>query len=148
MISGTEIEDAVRVGDGLHQVRSALQPEGRAAQQPAIEHAGEYVLRSDVLVQASEAVLAPASERTSCPDEVFEYPWPTEEACSVAWCESRWQPWAVNGSSYGLFQLWSGWASHYGVPLVGLSDAVINTRLAFLVWRDHGRWSLWSCKPG
>ncbi len=87
------------------------------------------------------------SEADGCPAVIFQYDWPTGEACRVAFCESRFDPDATNGANRGLFQLWTGWASYYDVPLVGLSDVRVNVELAYLIWRDHGKWSAWSCKP-
>ncbi len=84
----------------------------------------------------------------ACPTAIFEYDWPVEEACRVAWCESRFDPTARNGASLGLFQIWSGWARHYNVDPAGLaSDPVVNTWVAYHIWRDHGRWSAWGCSP-
>jgi hypothetical protein len=74
------------------------------------------------------------------------------EAMSVAWCESKWSPWAVGdgGSSLGLFQLWNGWFAAFGFPAEVWSNPVANATVARLVLERRGRWGGgggWSCAP-
>lgn len=88
-----------------------------------------------------------AGGEPSCPSEVYEYSWPHDEACQVAWCESRYDAGAINGSSLGVFQLWEGWGPAYGVRVADLFNVSDNVRVAYYVWRDYGGWDQWSCKP-
>jgi hypothetical protein len=74
------------------------------------------------------------------------------EAMSVAWCESKWSPWAVGdgGNSLGLFQLWNGWFAAFGFPVEMWSNPVVNATVARLVLERRGRWGGgggWSCAP-
>ena len=68
----------------------------------------------------------------------------------MAWCESRYNPLAVgdNGNSLGLFQLWTGWAKWYGVPVEALLNIETNTAVARAVLEHRGRWGGaggWTC---
>ena len=58
---------------------------------------------------------------------------------AVAWCESRFQPWATNGRYSGLFQL--GWSPF------GLSpyDPVANALSAAQTVAHDGSWRQWEC---
>jgi hypothetical protein len=74
----------------------------------------------------------------------------SEEACAVAWCESKYNPAAIGdeGRSLGMFQLWTGWAKWYGVQPEQLLDPVVNTAVARAVLEHRGRWGGaggWSC---
>lgn len=79
--------------------------------------------------------------------------WPAEwreEAKAIAWCESRFRPWAVGdgGNSLGLWQLWYGWARPAGYEPDQLYDPVVNSRTALYVRTTRGRWGGgggWSC---
>lgn len=64
-----------------------------------------------------------------------------ETAMRVAYCESRYQPWAVeaSGSHYGVFQLDP--SLHGSVP----ADVDGQVRQAAALWAKAG-WSPWSCK--
>lgn len=85
-----------------------------------------------------------------------------EEALAVAWCESRWSPWATgaslpasegnlpqaqHGEIYGLFQLWGGWFPWAGEDLERWMDPVTNARVALHLYQRDG-WRQWQCKPG
>jgi hypothetical protein len=83
--------------------------------------------------------------------------WPESaipEALSVARCESRFSPFAVNGGNFGLYQIneTSGatirgpWFTYWGLPHDLWSDAVTNARVALWIWQ-MSRWSNWSCRP-
>ena len=63
------------------------------------------------------------------------------ELRAVAWCESRYDPFAANGRYLGLFQL--GW-----VPF-GMSpyDPVANALSAALTVAGDGSWRQWTCQP-
>ncbi|GIV04029.1 MAG: hypothetical protein KatS3mg015_2859 [Fimbriimonadales bacterium] len=74
------------------------------------------------------------------------------EAMLVAWCESKWSPWAVGdgGNSLGLFQLWNGWFAAFGFPAEMWNNPVANATAARLVLERRGRWGGgggWSCAP-
>jgi len=83
---------------------------------------------------------------SACPAEVASYPWPVAEACAVSYCESRWQADAIGGDNWGYFQIWSGWARYYGVPVHDLLAPATNVRVAYAIWRENG-WGPWACKP-
>lgn len=79
--------------------------------------------------------------------------WPVEwraEAKQIAWCESKWSPYAVgdSGSSLGLFQLWTGWFAPAGYSPAQAFDPVVNSRAALYARQLRGRWGGgggWSC---
>lgn len=81
--------------------------------------------------------------------------WPREleaEALAIAWCESRWSPFASgdNGNSLGIFQLWYGWFPAMGYDVLDWSDPVVNASVALRVYQSRGRWGGaggWSCAP-
>ncbi len=66
---------------------------------------------------------------------------PYRELATVAWCESRLDPFATNGRYHGLFQL--GWAPFGLDPF----DPVANALSAALTVRRDGGWRQWECKP-
>lgn len=85
--------------------------------------------------------------------------WPAglhDEALRVAWCESRWSPYAVGdgGNSRGLFQLnVATWFAYAGEGPEMWADPLTNARVAWAVMgydagRGYERWRQWSCKPG
>jgi hypothetical protein len=67
--------------------------------------------------------------------------WPCEEALTVAWCESRYDPRAVGThGEKGLFQMHPAfWGA---VP----EDPVGQVAQAFAIWQQHG-WEVWTCRP-
>lgn len=75
-----------------------------------------------------------------------------EIALEIAWCESRFSPYAVGdgGRSVGLFQLnydtWYRYAGYYGHQY---HDAVVNALVAKKVWeydrQRYGKPHQWSC---
>ena len=84
--------------------------------------------------------------------------WPAElvpAALSVAWCESKWSPWADgdSGRSKGLFQVNLGtWFPYAGEDPAQWADPLTNARVALAVYRyDIARgqapWTQLSCKP-
>lgn len=85
--------------------------------------------------------------------------WPAEwhdDALAIAWCESRWSPYAVGdgGNSRGLFQLnVATWFAYAGEGPEMWADPLTNARVAWAVMgydagRGYERWRQWSCKPG
>lgn len=58
---------------------------------------------------------------------------------SVAWCESRFQPWATNGKYSGLFQL--GWSPFGFSPY----DPIANALSAAQTVAHDGSWRQWEC---
>lgn len=126
----------------------------------ALYHPGETVPFAQVVVErARDRVAAHGGQLDRAElDAVLEVAgWPPElrqQAAEVAWCESRWSPYAVGdrGNSLGLFQLWSGWFSWAGVGVENWNDVVSNAQVALAVARRdiaRGRspWAQWSCKP-
>lgn len=84
--------------------------------------------------------------------------WPAElhdEALAVAWCESRWSPYAVGdgGNSLGLFQLnVATWFRYAGENPALWADPLVNARTALATYyydlgRGYEPWKQWSCKP-
>ena len=79
--------------------------------------------------------------------------WPVEwraEAKVIAWCESKWSPHAVGdgGSSFGLFQLWTGWFAPAGYSTDQAFEPIVNSRVALYARQVRGRWGGrggWSC---
>lgn len=72
------------------------------------------------------------------------------QAIAVAYCESRFSPYAVGdaGASLGLFQLWNGWFDAFHVDRERWHDAVTNAAVALRVLQTRGRWGGpggWSC---
>lgn len=82
--------------------------------------------------------------------------WPDElldDVAEVAWCESRNDPLAVNGSFRGLMQLYSLWFDYGGIDPALWADPVVNMRAALVAYQydmDHGYqpWTQWQCRPG
>jgi hypothetical protein len=75
--------------------------------------------------------------------------WPDDsedKAVQVAWCESRFDPGATNGSHRGLFQMnWRlHWKRAFPFGADGLYDPVVNIQAALSLFIDVG-WSAWSC---
>ena len=69
---------------------------------------------------------------------------------TIAWCESQYMPWKQGdgGASRGLFQLWTGWFPHFGIPLDGWDNPLTNARVALFVRQERGRFGGaggWSC---
>jgi hypothetical protein len=61
-----------------------------------------------------------------------------KQAETVAWCESRWQPWARNGQFAGIFQLGAAERARFGDS----STAWGQARAASRYWRLAG-WGPW-----
>jgi hypothetical protein len=69
---------------------------------------------------------------------------------TIAFCESRWSPYAVGdgGNSLGMFQLWYGWARPMGYAPDDLYDPVKAARTALYVREVRGRFGGgggWTC---
>ena len=83
--------------------------------------------------------------------------WPDrllDEAVRVVSCESNGHPssYRTDSDVWGLFQLWSGWWTYYGLNWEEWSDPVANARLARWVYtydieRGQPEWNQWQCKP-
>lgn len=89
--------------------------------------------------------------------------WPESvipDALAVAWCESRYSPYAINGGNFGLFQMNATdaatirgpWFRYWGLPEDAWSDPVTNATAARLTYeyslaRNGYGWSPWSCRP-
>lgn len=120
---------------------------------PATEMVAQIEATPTVAAIAPTVTAAAVSEGhgTGCPAIIVEtFGAHADAACAVAWCESRWHPHAVGdgGNSLGLFQLWTGWAAWYGVPVEALYDPVTNTAVARAVLDYRGRWGGkggWTC---
>lgn len=69
---------------------------------------------------------------------------------TIAFCESRWSPYAVGdgGNSLGMFQLWYGWARPMGYAPDDLYDPAKAARTALYVREVRGRFGGgggWTC---
>lgn len=84
--------------------------------------------------------------------------WPVElhdAALRVAWCESKWSPYAVGdgGHSLGAFQLNKDtWFSYAGEDPAQWADPLTNARVAWATYqydiaRGYTPFNQWSCKP-
>lgn len=79
--------------------------------------------------------------------------WPAawhDDALSVAWCESKWSPYAIGdgGNSLGAWQLWRGWFEPAGYSVGQAFDPLVNARVALYVRQVRGRFGGaggWSC---
>lgn len=60
---------------------------------------------------------------------------------TVAFCESRFDPYAQNGRYKGIFQL--GWAPFGFSPYEPLANALSAAQTV----RHDGSWRQWECKP-
>lgn len=85
--------------------------------------------------------------------------WPVEvrgQALRVAWCESKWSPYADgdSGRSKGLFQVnLETWFPYAGEDPTQWADPLTNARVALAVYRydlarGQAAWTQWTCKPG
>lgn len=69
------------------------------------------------------------------------------QAVSVAWCESKFSPWAVNGQYVGIFQMGYSERQTYGWYVRG-GNVWTQVRSAYNYFVASGRdWSPWECKP-
>lgn len=80
---------------------------------------------------------------------ICSYPWPCQQALSVAYCESHYLVTAYNAGNYGIFQLNAVHVSRVGGKgneyLLWVAE--INVRVAYEIWRDNAGWGPWACKP-
>ena len=111
----------------------------------------------------SEAVGAGVAVAVDVRALICEYDWPCAEALAVVYgptppnrdapigCpngESGGDPWAVGGTSRGLFQVnGAAHAGRVGGDLDALFDPATNVRVAYAIWRDNAGWGPWSCRP-
>ena len=74
-----------------------------------------------------------------------------DNAVRIAWCESSYRPSVVNGSFYGLFQLWDGWTKEFGGIIDDLLDARTNAIITRRINAEYNSirgykwWSQWEC---
>lgn len=122
----------------------------------ARDHPGVTVsLESIVVAAATGRVRALGGSLTEAEmDALLEVAgWPVEwraEAKQIAWCESKWSPYAVGdgGNSLGLWQMWTGWFGPAGEDIEGWADPLVSARVALYVRQVRGRWGGgggWSC---
>lgn len=133
------MQTGVRRDAGPHDGRYAV-----SAAEQVLFGAGQG--RVEQVDGRSSSALAVGIGEEECPSELLKYDWPYDEACRVAWCESRWQADAIGGPNIGLFQVWAGWARVFDVSVADLLDVRINVRVAYGIWLREG-WRPWSCKP-
>lgn len=125
----------------------------------ARDHPGVTVsLESIVVAAATGRVNALGGSLTEAEMRAVltEAGWPEEllaEALTVAYCESKWSPYAVGdgGHSLGLFQLNGMWFGYAGEDRSQWADPVVNARTAWATYQyDIGRgyvpWKQWSCR--
>ncbi len=89
----------------------------------------------------------------TCAAKRWPVPGGPAKARQVAWCESRYNPRAVNGRFKGVFQIgddeWGNWLSKYPVMaetwvkgiLHGRSNVLVAVRTAHRI----GSWKPWTC---
>lgn len=66
-----------------------------------------------------------------------------KQALAVAWCESKWYPWAQNGQYLGVFQMGSWERRTYGHG----SGSWAQAKAAYRYFVASGRdWSPWACR--
>lgn len=112
-------------------------PDGPLAPEAALE-APPYVHGGSVY--AAEAEMRDILAQAGAPAE-----W-VDDLLSIAWCESKWRPWASGdgGNSLGAWQLWTGWFAAGEDPF----DALTNARVAVRVRETRGRYGGgggWTC---
>lgn len=77
---------------------------------------------------------------------ICSYPWNCAEALAVAYCESKFQQGAQNGTSWGVFQI----NYPYHMDLIHYPYEMLlaeqNVAVAYQIWKDSG-WEPWSCQP-
>lgn len=85
----------------------------------------------DAGVPSSALGAGPGMEEVIC-----SVPWPCEKALAVAWCESRFEPWAYNpaGPYRGLFQVDNDTDAAF--------DPWVNVAMAYEKWTTRG-WQPW-----
>jgi hypothetical protein len=82
--------------------------------------------------------------------------WPPElldDLLDVAWCESRYDPLALNGYMRGLMQVNTLWFDYSDTDRDRWTDPLVNLRVAYSVYeydlaRGNEPWAQWQCKPG
>lgn len=104
---------------------------------------GSTFIRSRYLSESDVRTLVTDSFR---PEDV-------NRAIRIAWCESGFNPAAVNPATgaAGLFQLppadWAAWASAAGHPGADIVDPEANVAVAaWLLYEQPGGWSRWECR--
>lgn len=104
---------------------------------------GTTFIRSRYLSESEIRALVTAS---FAPEDV-------NRAIRIAWCESGFNPAAVNPATgaAGLFQLppgdWAAWASAAGHPGADILDPEANVAVAaWLLYEQPGGWSHWECR--
>ncbi len=83
-----------------------------------------------------------------------KYDWDCREALAVSWCESGHKPRAVsppnrNGTiDRGLWQVNDVWRDAFPRSWGGILDPVVNTEMAYHIWKVGKRsWLYWTCQP-
>ncbi len=83
--------------------------------------------------------------------------WPEHtlnELLEVAWCESSYNPTAMNGQAiHGLMQVHTLWFSYSGLDRSQWSNALVNLQVALAAYnydlmQGHAPWTQWQCRPG
>lgn len=83
--------------------------------------------------------------------------WPEHtlgELLEVAWCESTYNPVAMNGQAiHGLMQVHTLWFNYSGLPRSQWSNALVNLQVALAAYnydlqQGHAPWTQWQCRPG
>jgi hypothetical protein len=95
----------------------------------------------------SDVAVASRREDTAVGDIICAYSWDCDTALRIAYCESRYDPAAVswNGSSFGLWQIWSGHAARWPTFWEEWMIPEVNTAWAYELWQEQG-WAIWDCR--
>lgn len=127
----------------------------------ALYHPGETTpMHSVIAAVATERVreIGGSLSEAEMDAVLAEAGWPVDlwgQAKAVAWCESRWSPYAVGdgGASRGVFQLnVATWFRYAGEDPAQWADPVVNARVAWATYqydlgRSYAPWKQWTCKP-
>lgn len=118
-----------------------------------VDHDGATVAAASVRVRMLGGTLTEAEMRAV----LSVAGWPEalhSEALAVAFCESKWSPFALgdSGRSAGLFQLnIATWFRYAGEDAERWADPLVNARVALATYyydlgRGYRPWTQWSCR--
>lgn len=136
-VGGVNPLRALPPNDPIHQPGETIEPTPSVVQAATVRAAaqGGSLTEAEVIAVLREA---------GAPEEWIS------PLLTIAFCESRWSPYAVGdgGNSLGMFQLWYGWARPMGYAPDDLYDPVKAARTALYVREVRGRFGGgggWTC---